>query len=239
LTKDEAKETEAKLRSPDEICDAAGFVVENQLPWSPLAPTKHVLTQLRRSAGSKRSRDQLDLTAAVDLISKGKFLTRIARRWRRVWGHDLLVLEDRARRLVPYSRDQDYVTESLAKIYPDSGFRVARLQEGQADFEYRVPASCLHREYEIPSPSTLVLALTDLGCLSKNITESNTIDVWIKLGRDLRDNGNQALALVPCHPDRIHRELAQLWQVIPWEYDGNLTDPCKRVSSWRNFQVGV
>ncbi len=221
----EVQDVEISIRQPDEILREAAFSPINGLEFQPLAEPRYLLTQLRRVSGTRRSRNQLDMVGAVNRLSRGEFLHRIPLRARRVWGHDLMILEDRSRRLVPYWSDQDFVTAQLKKIYPVWGFSLARLNDGCRFPEVLEPRERRHFRFEPPPPDTLVLAMTDLGCLvsgkSRETTQvsigDNVQKNWLRIGRDLRDNGNRAIAVVPCHPSQIPHDLAQLWTIVPWE----------------------
>ena len=69
------------------------------------------------------------------------------------------------------------------------------------------------------------------------------------LGPRLRANGNQALAVVPCHVDRCPAELSQAWRIIPWESPGAgiTNDPgpdqtersCRKILSLLSFSLRV
>lgn len=207
----------AKLPNLDEIRKAFGFDIEKMLPRQPLAEINYVTTQLRKAAGTGRSRHELDLTAAVDRLGRGQFLFRMPHRVRRVWGHDLLCLEDRAYRLVPYWSDQDDVTFALSRLYPETGYTVARLQPGRTVIRIQSPEALFGQECPLPAPGTLVLALTDLGSLATGDDGDHVRDYWNRLGRLYSENGNRALAMVPCHPEQVPMELARYWHLVPWE----------------------
>jgi formylglycine-generating enzyme required for sulfatase activity len=202
------------------IRQAFGFSLANALPREPLAPLNAITTQLRRAASTSRSRHELDLAAAVERLSRGQFLFQVPKRPRRVWGHELLCLEDRATRLTPYWLDQDDVTLALSRLYPDSGFTLARMFAGRRQFQILHPPASSGQAAPLPPSGTLVLALSDLGGLVSTTRDASEYDQWKRfwreLGRRYQENGNRAVALVPCRPELISPEVARYWQILPW-----------------------
>ena len=60
-----------------------------------------------------------------------------------------------------------------------------------------------------------MVVLGDLGCLARD--QGAATAYWLEWGRRFRDNGNEPLALVPCHPDRCPPSLSDVWTIVPWE----------------------
>ncbi len=63
-------------------------------------------------------------------------------------------------------------------------------------------------------------ALSDLGALATNAEDQRFKEFWIELGRSYRENGNRAVALVPCLAEQIPDDMARYWHIIPWERAG-------------------
>ncbi len=150
------------------------------------------------------------------MLSRGEFLHQIPRQSRRAWGHELLILEDRSAVWVLHWRDQDFVSDMLSKVYTDTGLSVARLQEGHVQPEFRLPENRRHEPYQLPPPNTLVLALGDLGCLSIDADKSMATEVWLEIGRDLRDNGISRTGVGALSPGPDFAGARGFWDVIPW-----------------------
>ena len=68
-----------------------------------------VLTRLRQGSALRRTTSDVDVEAVVERISQGDLLDGVPYRQRLAWGSELYVIEDRARRLVPYWQDQEWV----------------------------------------------------------------------------------------------------------------------------------
>ena len=60
-----------------------------------------------------------------------------------------------------------------------------------------------------------MVVLGDLGCLAGD--QGAATAYWLDWGRRFRDNGNEPVALVPCHPDRCPPSLSDVWTIVPWE----------------------
>ncbi len=154
------------------------------------------------------------MDAVVDQLSRGRLLHDMPRRERRVWGSDIHIIEDRARRLVPYWLDQEYVTDFLRHIYPPSGVTVARIGDDESEPVIRWPKERRGR-YAPPLPGTMVLVLGDLGCLA---SEGEALRrFWLHWGLRLQARQIPAVALVPMPSRDIPRELARVWTVVCWD----------------------
>jgi formylglycine-generating enzyme required for sulfatase activity len=183
-------------------------------PFTPLAPKRAVLTRLRQESAMRRTTPEIDLDAVVERLSRHGLLDKVPRRQRRAWGSTLYIIEDRARRLVPYWRDQDYLVDVLREIYPPGGLIVARLGAGETHPMIRLPAE-QYGQYANPLPGTMVLVLGDLGCLA---TRGEAVQrFWLQWGRDLRQQRLSPIALVPARARDILPELARTWIVIRWD----------------------
>ncbi len=181
---------------------------------TPLAPERTIRTWLRRVSAIQRASAEIDLEAAIARLSRGELLRDLPHRTRRAWGASLYIIEDRARRLVPYWLDQDRVVEMLRQLYPPQGVSIARLGDGESQPAIRWPAA-RPGEVGLPAPHTLVLLLGDLGCLA---TQGEPVQrLWLHWGRLLRDNENPAVALVPGPLTDIPSALRQLWTVVRWD----------------------
>ncbi len=188
-----------------------------QLPPASLASGAEILTRLRRYSAFSDPSGNIDLDRTVASLSRGEFLRVFPRRPRKRWGQLIQVIEDRSRRLAPFWLDQDMVVTHLQRIYPQSGFQVAILEDGATDPRIQLPPEQEGR-YALPDPGTIVLVLGDLGCLARQQEQRDRLkQVWLEWGRRFQANSNPALAIVPCHPNRCGDELARLWTILPWE----------------------
>lgn len=135
--------------------------------FTPLAPPRAVLTNLRKSAATLRSTTDIDVNTVVEWVSQGRFLDQIPYRQRRAWGAAIGIVEDRAERLIPYWRDQDVLTRSLCAVYAPNGIQIARLWDGESFPVLRWPTAQRDQLFA-PLPGALVVVLGDLGCLDQH-----------------------------------------------------------------------
>lgn len=186
-----------------------------QLPgFTPLASKRTILTRLRQVSATRHATDEVDTEAAVERLSRGDWMHDVPHRFRRAWGAEVHIIEDRARRLVPYWLDQDYVVDILRHLYPPHGVTIARIGDGDSHPMIRWPEERRGR-YILPVPGTMVLVLGDLGCLAQRGEHLRRF--WRQWGSQLRDNCNPAVALVPAQLKDIPPDLARLWTVVRWD----------------------
>jgi formylglycine-generating enzyme required for sulfatase activity len=187
--------------------------VRPRVPFDPLATRAATLTRLRR-ASSFTGSGEPDLDRIVERLSRAELLHRLPSRPRRRWGASLQLIVDRSRRLIPYWTDQELVAGTLARVYPRDRFRVIVLAEGESEPWLDQPGrrSGWHGS---PEPGAHVIVLGDLGCLARD--EGAATANWLEWGRRLRDNGNEPLALAPCHRDRCPQRLKDVWTIVPWD----------------------
>jgi formylglycine-generating enzyme required for sulfatase activity len=181
--------------------------------FDPLATRAAALTRLRR-ASAFTGVGEPDLDRIVERLGRAELLHRLPLRPRKRWGLALQIIVDRSRRLVPYWTDQDLVAGNLQRVYPRERLQIAVLPEGAGEPWVNLP----RREsgaYRMPEPGAHVVVLGDLGCLAGDHGAATAY--WLDWGRRFRDNGNEPVALVPCHPDRCPPSLSDVWTIVPWE----------------------
>ena len=190
---------------------------KNLPTWTPLAPKRVLLTRLRQAPAMRRMTRDLDVDVIIDYISQGEWFDRIPYREHPAWGSELYLIEDRARRLAPYWRDQEWVGDQLAALYPSHGLTIARLGEGDAQPVARWPRA-QWGQAAAPAPGAMVVVLGDLGCLAKEGESLRRF--WRDWGVWLRDNQNAVVALVPGPLHMAPPELAQVWTMVRWDMAG-------------------
>ncbi|MEQ1516417.1 MAG: formylglycine-generating enzyme family protein [Usitatibacteraceae bacterium] len=173
--------------------------------WAELAPRlRKVLSQYREGRG-------IDLNLTVHRISRGQLLERFPREHRRRWGSALLLIEDDSQRLTPFREDKRRVRWAIQSLLPSHALYRALMDDhrdcpellGQAVADWP------------PPPGTLVLALSDLGCLATS--GEHIVNRWREIGRELQDAGCHPIALFPGPLNRCPPELAAVWQCVAWE----------------------
>jgi formylglycine-generating enzyme required for sulfatase activity len=199
------------------VAPAPADVSPVRLPSSRLAAGADILTRLRRYSAFADLTGGIDVDRTVFRLSRGVWLRHFPRKPRKRWGQMILVIGDRARRLAPYWLDQDLAIGQLKRVFPQHGFQLAILDDGATVPRALLPSGKTG-PFGPPDPGTVVLVLGDLGCLARRREERERLmQTWLEWGRRLKNNGNPALALVPCHPSRCRGDLARLWTILPWE----------------------
>lgn len=181
--------------------------------FAPLASKQAVLTELRRVPATRRTTNDIDVDAVVERVSQGRLLNQLPYRQRRAWGSAITIIEDRARRLVPYWRDQEYVINILKTLYPPSGMTIARIGDGDSQPVIRWPEEQRGQAVS-PVPGTIVLVLGDLDCLAHHGEQLQ--QVWLQFGQSLRERHIPAVALVPAKMTDVSPELTRTWTIARW-----------------------
>ena len=174
----------------------------------PLASSKHIATTLRRVTPAIMRTRELDVPRLVRELSRGGQLRRLPFRQRKTWNASIHLVKDRADRLIPYWRDQDEVEKLVKRLFPHYAVQVAQLTEGCVVPEFK------KNPYQLPSPSSVVMVLGDLGTLDR---EGEASAIWESLGKRYRRNGNRRVALLPCRQDTVPGALRRLWRITSWE----------------------
>jgi len=170
--------------------------------FHPLTTWSELVPRLRRVLSEYREGRAIDLGRAVDAISRGRILARLPRERRRRWGPALMLLEDDSRRLVPFRIDRRLIRGVLSELLPAHTLGRALVAEGQL----LAPRPTADSAISWPPPAgTLVLALSDIGCLATGGASLRA--AWLALGREVADAGCHPLALFPGPLQRCPRAL--------------------------------
>jgi formylglycine-generating enzyme required for sulfatase activity len=185
----------------------------------PLFSKSELLSTLRKHSRLFRESREPDIGVAVDRLSRGIRLESVPYRRLAAWGTELQVIVDESKRLTPYRFDQEAALDWLGMVYPKQSLVIVRNLES------------LHR---LPPSGTPVLVLGDLGCLS--IHEAAELKpFWLDCGRQFRDNGNPAIALVPTFSARVSPELRDLWTVVSWGAAGASAPSTQERAKWLDW----
>ena len=174
----------------------------------PLSPWRRTGPQLQQAVTEECEGRRLDIRGLVRCWSRGKMVRRLPRLRRRAWV-PLVVLVDRALRLVPFWDDQAFVIDELAQLLGVEGIELCILADGPV-FDGDELSGCWR---DLVLAGRPVLALTDLGWYAGSAER----EAWRRLGLELRGAGLRLHALVPVPRVRWTDELARLWQAEPWE----------------------
>jgi len=213
LERREILDADRQLREivPDEVSKT---VPPRTPAFIPLAPWPRLVSRLRQHVAGLQEAAVVDIDALVCKVSLCRQIDVLPRERRLYWGQQIQVILDKHEHLTPYWRDQHLMYRRLCDLFPRGAVFTADFQEGYAE-PLPSATSCAQRIYRLPPAGTAVLVLGDLGILDRE--DQDNYRYWLSLGRRLRDNGNRAIALVPCSPGRWPGEVSAIWTIISWE----------------------
>lgn len=197
--------TRADLESP-------GCSLSAVPPAPPLSPWPTLWSRLRSALhGSLASREP-DVAALVRAWARGTWVERIPRLMRRTWAAATIWI-DRSARLVPFWSDQDAVCLHLERLCGARALEVRTLDGHLQAVTCERHGDLVGRQRVDPAAPLLVLG--DLGCYGTDRDRAR----WAATARRLRRDGIRVAALVPCSPldPRWDRDLARVWNAMPWE----------------------
>jgi formylglycine-generating enzyme required for sulfatase activity len=182
--------------------------------WRRLEPRLRSALQLHESAGD------LDVPRTIERLARGITDRPFPRRGRRGWRPPIQLILDWSRRLTPYRSDRDYVRARLRHLLGNTNI--------EAFYGTAPDPNGLNRCWDVvsrggvyrwPAAGTHVIVVGDLGCLDRDDSDRWTA-AWQRFGRELVNRGAIPIALVPCDPARIPRQLTRLYRVIGWSGNG-------------------
>ena len=178
--------------------------------WRRIGPRLHsILDPFRQS-------HRIDIHKLVRSIARREFIHRLPRVERRRWNGELFVIADKSPHLIPYFMDQDSVARQLVQLMSnrtvtrlvgDSPYQLYdenSVQDGHGD----------EMTMRQPNVGCRVLVLGDLGALLSSETGWQTWHAW---GQEMKQQGCELLALVPCSVRRLPRALLNLFTVQSWQ----------------------
>lgn len=178
--------------------------------WRRIGPRLHsILDPFRQS-------HRIDIKKLVRSIAQREFIHRLPRVERRRWNGELFVIADKSPHLIPYFTDQDSVARQLVQLM--SNRTVTRLVGNSPYqlYEKNIVQDGHGDEMTMRQPNVgcRVLVLGDLGALLSSETGWQTWHAW---GQEMKQQGCELLALVPCSVRRLPRALLNLFTVQSWQ----------------------
>ncbi len=172
----------------------------------PLAAWRQLSPRLRRLLARRLDGREVNLPRLVARFARGEYPQgRLPRKKRRRWGDGLHVVVDRSDHLTPVWFDQDQVCNRLRRLFPRGTVREVR----------HWPSRSPPVWFDVPPRNATVLVLGDLGALGDD--PGQQVEVWRRFGRQLKNQGNRPLALMPAPAHRWPPALRRQWQMLAWE----------------------
>jgi formylglycine-generating enzyme required for sulfatase activity len=182
-------------------------------PFVPLVGRSRLWPALYRSLACPRA-GSVDLPVLVRKLASAQVPRRMPRRSVRNLGHELVVVVDRAHRLIPYNQDYTQLLRELRRLHGAVGITLWLVLESpdatlsvQKD---RGPRQSATGGIPLPAAGTSVLILGDLGQLSSDPAAG---PAWVDFCRRLKERGAHPVAWVPMSGRLVSAELTRYAQV--------------------------
>jgi len=179
-------------------------------PPPPIVPWSRLRRVTESICGELRATGEVDVEALVAQLGRAEPIMRLPRGARRVQARRLVVIIDRADRLIPFWRDQLEVYFRLEQELGRRGLGCAWWTEGPP--LWRRDAEAVAAVAPELGEGDVVLALSDLGLHGAATTRHR----WLRLGAALGRRGIATTALVPCPRSRWHASELRPWLPIDW-----------------------
>ena len=170
----------------------------------PLVSPKNLLPRLFGLLNREHEGRTPDINKILVHLEEGRTLSKIPLQKRTGLGRHLHIIIDHHPHLVPYWTDFSLYLQLLESQLPDYAFS-HELWFGSERFD----------DWEAPSSNSVVIIFSDLGVLSRE--PESKLQGWLQIGRLLTQSGNQAVAVLPCHPEECDSRFKSLFTLLSWE----------------------
>lgn len=167
-----------------------------------------LVRRARETLAEQHAGRVLDVPRAVDYLAHARLPARWPRRGWPLAPEQVTVLVDRSHHLRPYWDDQDQLVYALYQWLGAAGLSTYTVQG-----DPWTPLACWTggQEHTRPPPlapqpaGSVVLLLTDMGCLRDGVAPLAGLARWEQCIRHLGRNGARVLACPPCSAARLPR----------------------------------
>jgi hypothetical protein len=174
-----------------------------------------VAAELMLTAASTNSPTaEIDVEAAVDLMSRQQPLTELPRLHRVSVDTGVQVLVDVGESMQPFLRDQmEFVTElgKLVGARIDAGFFADDPGTGTGPTRRRGS----WKRYQLPRNGEPVIVLSDLGFGIPRRQEATR--AWRMISRQMRERGSPVVVFAPLEPGRVPKSLRRSLEFVFWD----------------------
>jgi len=175
-------------------------------PQPPITPWPHLRRTMEEVTGWFRTVGGVDIVALTDRLSRGIPIVNVPRRRQRVRVRRLIVILDRADRLIPFWSDEDDVYAHLEAEFGQERIVPLRWKHGPSPHPEALKVD------GAVGPGDAILVLSDLGIYG----DEELRRTWLELGDALGSRGAAAWALIPCPAYRWPPHVRRSWRTIDW-----------------------
>ena len=205
-------------------------------PLAPLMPWSRLWPFLKLALGIWRSSLSPDISRIVECLSREGWLSKLPRTYHRTWTGECQLIVDFAETLLPFWSDFGQLRRRITAIHGRFGLIIYAFPDGDPSGKCQQWDGKIWQEkpYQLPSPTTPTLILSDLGC--NDIAESRR-QPWRRFGEQMHRSGCKPVALMPCPPRFWDERLAKLFLLVCW--DNKPRPPNHLGASARNASRGM
>lgn len=158
----------------------------------------------------------LDVEGAAEVLARGEPLLRLPVVPARTMQRGVHLLLDAGRAMMPFERDQLWLTHAIQRVVGESHVQV--FDFAGTPLRAEGPDGEPRPKYQPPPPGTPVVLLTDLGiCRPARGPEGPDEDEWLAFCEEMRHAGCPLIALVPYRPERWPPRLARRMDIVQWD----------------------
>lgn len=196
-----------------------------------LAPgqARALLTHL---ASRMRPDGDFDGLRAVELLARGEPLLDLPRLWVETTRGGTELALDIGQGMQPFRSDLDLLPRQLGVVIGRGNLRTRWFQDCPVGGEgVYVPGSIDPVRYQLPSPGTLIVAVTSFGVCGAMPAPRAVIGRWHRLLAAARQAGTPLIALTPLPERRRPPELPRQLPVVSWDRTSTVRDVAHAVQS--------
>lgn len=158
----------------------------------------------------------LDVGRVAEIIANCQVVKRLPTIPTRTLRRGAHLLLDKSRAMMPYARDQAWLTREILNVIGESHVEVFRFAgtplRGAGTKSRPWPL------YRPPLPGTTVVLLTDLGiCHPSIVSDRAGEEEWAEFGDAVRRAGCPLIAFVPYNSSRWPPKLTRFMTIIQWD----------------------
>lgn len=197
--------------------------LQSELPYESLFKSTWSREVLAAIVAEQALVGEVDIEQLVRIVAKGAAIETIPQLSVRTLSKGVQLLIDNGVAMEPFRRDQMHLVGPLKAVVGAS-----RVEE--VYFSDCPTRGCFESQgvgtipYALPGPGTPVLVLSDLGIGGPALHgHRSSVLEWIKLARQLENQGSSLIALVPYPKQRWDKRLTRSIIHVPWDRSTSLS----------------